>query len=140
MFSAATIAAERASPDGIELLDEWIDEGRIICQDTVLEVALAFGLRTHARAGEVRRSEIRLDAIYDDALEMDTRTKHPFHPTPQIRITVEIIPPVRSWVFRMDEPHFDSALHHSIQHLQERHHFSPSGVNIHVLDVSGRDP
>ena len=30
MFAAATIAAEVAAPDGIELLDEWIDEDGIV--------------------------------------------------------------------------------------------------------------
>ena len=52
MFTPPAIAAEVAAPDGIELLDERIDEGRIIGQDAVLEVALAFGLRAHSYVGE----------------------------------------------------------------------------------------
>ena len=66
--------AEVAAPDGIELLDERIDEGGIVGEDTVLEVALAHRLRAHSRAGKIRRTEIRLHTIHDDALEMDTRT------------------------------------------------------------------
>ena len=41
MFAAATFAAEGPAPDGIELLDERIDEGGVIGKDSVLEVALA---------------------------------------------------------------------------------------------------
>ena len=74
MFTPPAIAAEVTAPDGIKLLDERIDEGRIIGQDAVLKVALALGLCTHPRAREVRRAEVRLYAIHDDALEMDTRT------------------------------------------------------------------
>lgn len=140
MFSPSAIAAERASPDRVELLDERIDEGGIVGENAVLKVALAFGLRTHACTGEVRRSEIRLPPIYDDALEMDTRTKHPFHRRPKRWIAVEVIPPVRAWVFRMDEPHLDPALHHPVQDLQERHHIPPAGINVHILDICGRDP
>ena len=42
MLAPAAIAAERASPNGIKLLDERIDECWIVGEDTVLEVALAF--------------------------------------------------------------------------------------------------
>ena len=111
MLAAATFAAEGPSPDGIELLDERIDEGGIVGEYAVLEVALAHGLCAHARAGEIRRAEVRLDAIHDDALEMDTRTKHPFHRSPKRRIAVEIIPPIRPRVFRMNKPHLNPALH-----------------------------
>lgn len=140
MFSAPAVAAELPSPDGIELLDERIDEGGIIGQNTVLEVALALGLRAHARTGEVRATEIRLHAIHDDALEMDARAKHPLHRRPKRRIAVEIVPPVRSWVFRMDKPNLDPALHHPIQHLKKRHHVATTRIDIHILDVCGRDP
>ena len=44
MFAAATFAAECAAPDGIKLLDERIDEGGVVGEDAVLEVALALGL------------------------------------------------------------------------------------------------
>ena len=73
MLAAAAVAAEVAAPDRIELLDKRIDEGRIVGQDAVLEVALALRLRAHPRAGKVRRTEVRLTTIHDDALEMDTR-------------------------------------------------------------------
>ena len=53
MFAPATIAAERASPNGIKLLDERIDECWIVGENAVLEVAFTFGLRAHARAGEI---------------------------------------------------------------------------------------
>ena len=33
----------------------------------------------------------------------------------------------------MDEPHLDPTLHHPVQHLQERHHVTPTIVNIHIL-------
>ena len=74
MFSAATIAAEVPPPDGIELLDERVNERWIVGEDTVLEVALAHGLCTHPRTGEICRAKVRFHTIYDDALEMDTRT------------------------------------------------------------------
>ena len=74
MFAAAAFAAKRPSPDGIKLLDKRIDEGGIVGKDAVLEVALALGLCAHARACEIGAAEIRLNAIHDDALEMDTRT------------------------------------------------------------------
>lgn len=83
MFSPPTIAAEIAAPDRVELFGEWIDEGGIVGQNTVLEVALALGLRAHARIGEVRATEIRLPPVHNDALEMDTRTKYPFHRCPK---------------------------------------------------------
>ena len=41
MLAAAAVAAEVAAPDGIELLDERIDEGGIIGENAVLEIALA---------------------------------------------------------------------------------------------------
>ncbi len=41
MFAAAAVVAEVTAPDGIELLDERIDEGWIIGENAVLEVALA---------------------------------------------------------------------------------------------------
>jgi len=53
MLSAAAFAAKRPSPDGIKLLDKRIDERGIVGEDAVLKVALALGLRAHARAGEI---------------------------------------------------------------------------------------
>ena len=85
MFAATAVAAEVASPDGIELFDEWIDECGIVGQNAVLEVALALRLRTHPRTSEIRRAEVRLHAIHDDALEMHTRAEHPFHCRPECR-------------------------------------------------------
>jgi len=73
MFAAAAVAAEIAAPDGIELLDERIDEGGIVGQDAVLKIALALRLRAHSCAGEIRRAEVCLATIHDDALEMNTR-------------------------------------------------------------------
>ena len=73
MLAAAAVAAEVAAPDGIELLDERIDESGVIGENAILEVALALRLRAHPRAGKVRRTEVRLTTIHDDALEMDTR-------------------------------------------------------------------
>ena len=73
MFAAAAVVAEVAAPDGIELLNERIDEGGIIGENAILEVALALRLRAHPCAGEVRRTEVCLATIHDDALEMDAR-------------------------------------------------------------------
>ena len=139
MFSPPAVAAKGPSPDGVELLDERIDEGGVFGEDTVLEVALSLRLCPHPCAGEVRAAEIRLHAIHDDAFEMDTRTKHPFHRSPKRRIAVEVVPPVRLGllrplrgsvatllratrclrhgrirVFRMNKPHLDPALNHPV--------------------------
>ena len=65
--------AEVPSPDGIELLDKRFDECRIVGQYPVLEVALLLALRAHPGAGEVRRAEVRLNAVDDDAFEMHAR-------------------------------------------------------------------
>ena len=96
----ANVAAEVTTPNEIELLDKRFDECRIVCQNTVLEIASLLRLRAHSGAGEVGRAEIRLAPINDDALEMYSRTQHPFHPPPQIRIAVEVIPPVRLGLLR----------------------------------------
>ena len=63
MFATATIFAEVTSPNGIELLDKRFDKCRIVCQNAILEVALALGLRAHPGTGQVRRSEIRFHAV-----------------------------------------------------------------------------
>ena len=144
-------------------------------------------LRPHPGTRQIGRAEIRLSSVNDDTLEMHSRTKHSFHSTPKIRIAVEVIPPVwlgllrplrgsvamlpratrrlrrgRIRILRMDEPHLDPTLHHSVQHLQERHHLPPARhsacasaipslrsalttfggyrIDIHVLDVCGGDP
>ena len=102
MFSPPAVAAKGPSPDGVELLNEGTDERGVVGEDTVLEVALPFRLCAHARASKIGAAEIRLDAIHDDALEMDARTEHPFHRRPKRRIAVEVISPIRSWVFRMN--------------------------------------
>ena len=73
----AAFAAEVTSPYGIELLGEWPDERGVVGQDAVLEIALLLRLRAHPRAGEIRRAEVRLHAVNDDAFEMDARTEHP---------------------------------------------------------------
>ena len=135
MVASAAIAAKGAAPDGVELLDEGTDERGVVGQDAVLKVALALGLCTHPRAGEIGAAKVRLHAVDDDTLEMDTRTQHPLHRRPKRRIAVEVVPPVRSWVLRMDEPHLDPALHQPVQHLQERHHIPPASIHIHILDV-----
>ena len=102
MVASAAIAAKRPSPNRVELLDERIDEGGVIGEDTVLEVALALGLCAHPSTSKIGAAEIRFHAIHDDALEMDTRTEHPLHRRPKRRIAVEVISPVRTRVFRMN--------------------------------------
>ena len=72
MVAAAAIAAKCPSPDGVELLDERIDEGGVIGEDTVLEVVLPFRLCAHPRAGEIGAAKVCFHAINDYALEMDT--------------------------------------------------------------------
>ena len=82
MLSASAIAAVSPAPDGIELLDVRMDEGGIVGEDAVLKVALALRFRAHAGAGEVRATEVGLDDIHDDALEVDARAEHPLHGPP----------------------------------------------------------
>lgn len=135
IVSSPAIAAKVAAPNGIELLDKRLDKCWVVSQNTVLKIALFLGLRSHSSAGEIRRTEIRLYAVNNDALEMNSRAEHPFHRRSKHRIAVEVIPPVRSGILRMDEPHLDPALHHPVQHFQERHHLASTRVNIHVLDV-----
>ena len=138
--ATATITAEVATPDGIELLDKRFDKCGVVGENAVLEVALLLRLCAHPGTGEIRRAEIRLHAVDDDALEMHPRTKHPLHRRPERRIAVEVVAPVRARVLRMNKPHLDAALHHPVKHLQERHHLPSTRVNIHVLDIRGRDP
>ena len=135
MFFPPTIAAEIPSPDGIKLLDERINEGGGVGQNAVLKVAFSLGLCPHACTSEVRASKVCLHFIYDDTLEMDTRTKHSLHRRSKRRIAIEVVPLVRSWVFRMNEPHLNPALHQPVQHLQKRHHIAPTRIGIHVFDV-----
>ncbi len=71
---------------------------------------------------------------------MHARTQHTLHPAPQAGIAVEVVSPVRARLLRMDEPHLDAALQHTVQYLQERHHVTPSRIDVHVLDISGRNP
>ena len=140
MFPSAAVVAVFTAPDEVELLDERLDEGWVVGEDAVLEVALALRLRAHAGAGEVGAAEVGLYAIHDDALEVDARAEHPLHPAPQAGIAVKVLAPVRPRLLRVDEPHLDPAPHHPRQHLQERHHVPPSRFDIHVLDVGGRNP
>ena len=90
MFATAAIAPP--SPGGIELFRKRLNQNGIIGQNSVLEVALAFRLHPHSGARKIGTAEIRLDTIYDNALEMDARTKHPLHRRPERRIAVEVIP------------------------------------------------
>ena len=57
------VGTKIATPNGIELLDKRFDKCLIVCQNAVLEVALALRLRAHPGTGQVRRSEIRLHAV-----------------------------------------------------------------------------
>ena len=66
--ATAAFAAEVASPDGIELLDKRFDKCGVVGEDAVLEVALLLRLCTHPGSGEIRRAEVRLHAVNDDAL------------------------------------------------------------------------
>ena len=91
--------------------------------------------RAHPSARQIGRAEIPLASVNDDTLEMHARTKHPLHRRPERRISVEVVPPVRSGVLRMDEPHRDPALHHPVQHFQERHHVTTTNIDVHILDV-----
>ena len=75
--AATAVAAKRSSPDGIELLYKRFDKCGVVGENAVFEVALLLRLRAHARAGQIGRAEVRLNAIDDDALEMHPRTKHP---------------------------------------------------------------
>lgn len=74
--AAAAVAAEIPSPNRIELLDKRFDKRRVICQDAVLEISHLLALRAHSGAGEVVRTEVRLRAVDDDALEMHARAEH----------------------------------------------------------------
>ena len=77
MFSASASFTEVTSPDGVELLDERIDEGGVVGENAVLEIALLLRLRAHAGAGQVGRAEVRLHAVDDDAFETHTRAEPP---------------------------------------------------------------
>jgi len=134
-FAAAAVSAEIPSPNGIELLDKRFDKRRIVCQNAILEVTLALRLRAHPGTGQVCRAEVCLHAVNNDALEMHARAEHPFQRRPERRIAIEVVPPVRSRILRMDEPHLDPALHHPVQLRQERHHPPPASINVHILDV-----
>lgn len=81
----------------------------IVSQNTVFKVALFLGLRSHSSAGEIRRTEIRLYTINNNALEMNSWAKHPLHRRPENRTTVEIITPGRTRNLRMNEPHLNTA-------------------------------
>ena len=78
----SAFAAPGTAPDGVELLGQGFDQSRIIRQDSILEVAAVLALRTHARTGQVRTSEVSPFPVRDDALEMDARTQYPFDPGP----------------------------------------------------------
>ena len=75
--ATSTIAAEIPAPDGIELLDERFDKCGVVGENAVFEIALLLRLRAHARAGQIGRAEIGLNAVHDNTLEMHTRTQHP---------------------------------------------------------------
>ena len=132
--------AEVAAPDGIKLLDERIHQIGIVRQHAVLEVALSLALRAHPRAREVGRAEIRRAPVHDDAFEVDARTQHPLHALPEAGMTVKILPPVRSRLLCVDEPHLDAAFQHPVEHLKERHHVASTGIYVHILDVGGGNP
>ena len=140
MLFPTAIAAEVTAPDGIELLDKWIDKRAIVCKDTILEVALALRLRAHPRTSEICGTEVRPVSINNDTLEMDSWAKHSFHPLPQAWKAVEVFPPVWPWLLRMDQPNLNPPPYHPSQDLQKRHHVPPIHINIHVLDIGGGDP
>ena len=74
MFAAATIAAEVASPDGVELLDKRSEKGGVVGKNAVLEVALLGALRTHPGTRQIGRAEIRLAPVNTD---QDSGRSHP---------------------------------------------------------------
>lgn len=55
-IAPSAVAAVGSAPDGIELFGERHDEGGIVGQQAVFEVAFALALCAHSRACEVRRS------------------------------------------------------------------------------------
>ena len=62
--------------DGVELLDERFDKRGVVGENAVFEIALLHRLCAHPRAGEIRRTKVRLHTVDDDALEMYARTQH----------------------------------------------------------------
>ena len=40
----------------------------------------------------------------------------------------------------MNEPYLAPALHHSVQHLQKRHHVTTTNIDVHILDVRSGNP
>ena len=137
---ATAVSAKVSSPYGVKLFDKRFNKCRVVGKNAVFKVALLHAFRAHPRTRQVGRAEIRLAPVNDDTLEMHSRTKHSFHSTPQIRITVEIIPPVRPRLLRMNEPHLNASLQHPVQHLQERHYVPPASINVHILDIRSGNP
>ena len=72
ILTAAFLAA-CATPYGIELLAERLDNRSFIRKDAVLEIPFVFIFRAKPRARHIGAAEIGHLAIGDDAFEMHTR-------------------------------------------------------------------
>ena len=138
--AAAAVAAERAAPDSIELLFKRLDQRRFVCDDAILEVALALRLRAHARARQVRASKPRPASVDDHALEVHARTQHALQAFREARIAVEVLAEVRPRLLRMDEPHLHATSEQPRENAEERLHLGAARLDVHVLDVRSRDP
>ena len=132
---AGAVLTLETGPDGIELIDGRLDQGRIIRQDARLEVPGAGALHADSGTGQIGRADVRRLQIEDDDLEMDTRTQRPLQSGEQHRIAVEILPEIRPRLLGMDQPHLPALLDQVRDQPQER-----PLVNIQILDVGRPDP
>ena len=86
---SAVVLGEIPSPNGIELFFQRCNERRVVRDNPVLEVALAFRLRAHPGTGQVRTVEPGECSVGKWATEVRKALRWPI-PTMLKRITLRI--------------------------------------------------
>ena len=103
-------------PDGVEVVGGGIDKGRVVGEDTGLEVAVVVAFHAYAGTREVGGADVGGGAVENHYLEMHPWAESPLQSTPQSWILVEILAEILSWLFGMKQAHFDTTFQQFVEH------------------------
>ncbi len=103
------------------------------------EIPFVLTFDPQSRAGEIGGTGIGQFAINDNMLEMNPRAHLPFDSVNQVWIFVKTVTKIRAGFFGVEQPDRHFIITELIQNGEERHHLF-SGMNVHVLNISGADP
>ena len=136
---SATLLTRQAVPYSVELVGGGIDQRRVVCEDSRLEIARRSPFHAEPCAGQVRRTDVGHLAIENQYLEVYARTQPPLLQAPQKRILVEIVGKVPPRLLGMDQPHLNATANQSFEYAKQRYG-SRTLLNIEILDVGRADP